>query len=168
MNHDNYYMKHRFVPILIAMVISLTSLSECMSLFPATPSVVSAEINGQLYSSLFEESPLTIYLPEYDGKHFKLTRYLRSKMGEYADIVLYIPSQNDSIPFNQKYYNLQVFFGSYPKESIKNSWIELTDCYRDSRNNPYISGLFEFDVIDSETGEIVYEVRNGMFDVPYV
>ena len=51
-------------------------------------------------------------------------------------------------------------------ERVKNAWIEFTDCYKIGYLKKIV-GKFEFDIFNESTGNVLYEIRQGEFDVIY-
>ena len=159
-------MKYAVIRQLTLIVISFSLFQSCSSADDEIYALVSVEINGISYSSKYIPNEKYSPWPSYNGRLFKLVRFLNSKDGD--EVFLYLKVHEETILLNRKYTDVEFYFDGFHGSSIKRPSVEFTRHYDDFYGNHKIKGLFEFDVIDSETGEIVYDVRNGMFDVPYV
>ena len=156
-------MKQSFIPFLIASFVILTSLSECQNPFSADiDAPISAEINGELYSSPGHKAMSIYEWAAYNGKGFFVARDLYSQSGKEASISLRVES--DTLLLNHKYSDTRICFGTYELECI-NGWIEFTGLTYGYHHR--VHGIFEFTVTNPETGEIDYYVTNGRFNLPY-
>lgn len=176
-------MKYSFIPLFVAVVVVMTSLSECVDLFDGMlESPISADINGVTYSSevttnrdygaRFTESDST-------GKYyFVLDRYLNLNKDNYVLIEIELPL--DSFVIGYEYTDFKVKYTEFLRESPAvfvtceyesdnaDGWIEFTDRYKEKKYPNYrrIAGKFEFTFTDDVTAK-TYEITNGVFDVPY-
>ena len=156
------HMKHCFLPFLVISVVILSSLSECVYLYEEDNSPISLEINGVRYyspSDRFDKA-------EFNGKGFDLLRELHSEEDENDRVMLSLKMEADTILLNRKYTELKPALSVLGGESVKNAWIEFADCYKIG----YLKKIvvkFEFDIFNESTGNVLYEIRQGEFDVIY-
>ena len=184
-------MKHSFAPLLMTSVIILTSLSDCdpddghNPYDPIFYTPISAEINGILYSDIYEgkyevtdldsnrcisTSPHAFYRINYDNKflYFDIrARKLTSESGDTLFLGLYSQTNNTGFALNSK-YKLDAGFGWYDFETNLFSWYDSTDGWIQftTIGRKRIGGRFEFIVKDPKTDSILFDINNGMFYLP--
>ena len=152
-------MKYCFIPLLVAAVVMLTSLSECST---DIDSPVSAKINGVLYSSPGHEGMSTYSWAEYTGKYFLLAREIYSESGDRLHVKFVVES--DTLLMHHKYTDASIHLGGFGPECVS-GWIEFLGLSNGKHRNIY--GIFEFEVRDPDSGQILYDVNEGFFSVAY-
>ena len=135
---------------------------------------ISAEINGVLYSDDYELQyggdgyPVANFSVLRDQYHFHSgVRYIMSDDGNTA--IIAIASTMDTLGFkvNKKYgirasLNIDMETGGSHFYESTNGWIEFT------KLEARIEGRFACKIHNPEDNSILYEVKNGKFDIPKV
>ena len=152
-------MKYSFIPLLAATVVILTSLSECNT---EVDSPVSAKINGVLYSSPDHEDVSTYSWAQYTGKTFLMAREIYSESGNRLHIKFMV--EDDTLLMHHKYTDASIHLGGFGPECVS-GWIEFLGLSNGKHRNIY--GIFEFEVRDPDSGQILYDVNEGFFSVAY-
>ena len=162
-------MRCSFIPLLVASVVILTSLSDCKSPFDRTIDLfMCAEINGVEYRGESKLVTASTY-PEFNGKILDLGSSVYSNDDE-AWIRFYM--ERDTILLNTKYDDVKIYFArKFVPEDIE-GWVQLTEIYMGENKyremKPRIKGSFEFVVKNGDTGAIECVVKKGAFDSPYL
>ena len=177
-------MKYSFIPLFVAVVVVMTSLSECMDSFNLDGIVdapISADINGVTYSSeSYPSQSMGLYgawlyksisTGKYEG--FRLCRSLYYNKSNSTRIEIKLSME--SLKINHRYNDFKILYYEFIQDSLNvyefentDGWIEFTDKYEEEKY-PFvrrIAGKFEFTFTDDVTAK-TYEITNGVFDVPY-
>jgi len=152
-------MKYGFIPMLVAAVVMLTSLSECST---DIDSPVSAKINGVLYSSPGHEGMSTYSWAQYTGKYFLLAREIYSESGDRLHVKFVVES--DTLLMHHKYTDASIHLGGFGPECIS-GWVEFLGPTKGYHYK--IHGIFEFEVRDPDSGQVLYDVNDGVFSAAY-
>lgn len=136
----------------------LMSMSEC-DLDYKVSAPVTAEINGKLFSSdgyrHFSEKPSFL-----SSSTFILPRELYSVDGDYANITLHVELEiHEEIKIDSTYHS----FSTINAHRGRDGFVKILNI--DNERNR-VEGEFGFIVIDQETGDTTYIVKNGKFLVP--
>ncbi len=172
-------MKYRFIPMLIASLILLTSMSECkdgdvLFINHTEYSPINAEIDGVLYTSgdytylNWGGSPFELSKKENEFS-FSFYRDIHSENhGVYISISF---SKSEPFELNKK-YDLgegcgKIYYFRDGNERVSYPMIEghiiFTECTGNEENYYIVSGTFEFTAKDSGNDRIV-KVTNGTFE----
>ena len=161
-------MKFRFGFLFVTLCLTLMSVSECEPFDSRIYCPISAEVNGVNYENDYvrpsEGVPYATFGSE--GKNYYLNtsgRWLKSESGDSLMFRLKFNEEVDTSSFslNVKYkMKALVRTGATSRES-SDGWILFTSI------SGRLDGRFECVVRDDRTNEIVYDVRNGCFSLPY-
>ena len=167
-------MKYSSISLIIATSVILTSMSDCEATYKVH-APVSIEIDGVPYRSDYVEQDRWWTVGNVDIAEFNISENgfsfktcYRELISESADTIfirLQAHEEFDDIDFqwNTQYpIRADLYTGDYEANDITDGWIKFI-----SVRNDRVSGNFEFTVTNPDTGEAIYYVKNGEFDLPY-
>ena len=180
-------MKKSFLPLMIGMVVILTSMSDCLKFEATEYSIVKAKIDGRLYMSDTEEVystwpvPYTQYTPPIEfttyrvdslgnyGYLFEMRKELHSDDGDTCNFYVRMNGKMPIVLNTRRNIEdegfVKVYFvdsdgETHTATSTSGYWI-FTAC-DESSNYADVAGIFEFSATEAETG-ITVEVTEGSF-----
>lgn len=164
-------MRYSFIPLLVASVVILTSLSDCKNIHNWRPyAPISAEINGTEYSSDYHDHIGSSEYARYgisSGEYrFDILRHLYSSKNDVVTLAYRFSA--DTLVCNEKYnINNIILWTDWDGNRYYDIYgvdghLEFTKIDTVKRQ---IAGKFEFIV---STARQIYNIKKGMFDVPYL